>query len=78
MLILFQKKPTTDISPKRSTSIPTAIISLVEEEVTLKRLYRDEENGRIILHPENKDMSDIVVDNCIIQGIAVKVIKDLN
>ena len=54
------------------------IVALVEEEATLKRLYRDEENGRIILHPENKDMSDIVVDNCIIQGIAVKVIKDLN
>ena len=54
------------------------IVALVEEEATLKRLYRDEENGRIILHPENGDMSDIAVDNCIIQGIAVKVIKDLN
>ena len=53
------------------------IVALVEEEATLKKMYR-EENGRIILHPENKDMSDIVVDNCIIQGIAVKVIKDLN
>ena len=53
------------------------IVALVEEEATLKRMYR-EENGRIILHPENKEMSDIIVDNCIIQGIAVKVIKDLN
>ena len=52
------------------------IVALVEEEATLKRMYR-EENGRIILHPENKKMSDIIVDKCIIQGIAVKVIKDL-
>lgn len=52
------------------------IVALVEEEATLKRMYR-EENGRIILHPENKEMSDIIVDKCIIQGIAVKVIKDL-
>ena len=41
------------------------IVALVEEEATLKRMYR-EENGRIILHPENKEMSDIIVDNCII------------
>ena len=31
----------------------------------------------IILHPENKRMKDIVVDECKIQGVAIKVIKDL-
>ena len=30
------------------------IVALVEEEATLKRLDRDEENGRIILHPEKR------------------------
>ena len=31
----------------------------------------------LILHPENKRMKDIVVDECKIQGVAIKVIKDL-
>ena len=37
----------------------------------------DNENGVIVLHPENKRMKDIVVDECKIQGVAIKVIKDL-
>lgn len=51
------------------------VVALVEDETTLKRLYR--ENGKVRLHPENRDMDDIIVDDCIIQGVAVKVIKDL-
>lgn len=31
----------------------------------------------IRLHPENKKMTDIIVPNCKIQGVAVKVIKSL-
>ena len=53
------------------------VVALVDDEATLKRFYKDNENKRIVLHPENKTMEDIYVDNCIIQGIAVKVIKDL-
>ena len=53
------------------------VVALVEEEATLKRFYKDEKCEHIILHPENKSMEDIIVDNCIIQGVAVKVIKDL-
>lgn len=51
------------------------VVALVEDEATLKRLYR--EKGKVRLHPENRAMDDIIVDGCIIQGIAVKVIKDL-
>ena len=29
---------------------------------TLKRYFRDDENKKIILHPENKKMKDIIVD----------------
>ena len=46
-------------------------------EATLKRFYPEPENHRICLHPENSQMDDIYVDNCEIQGVAVKVIKDL-
>ncbi len=53
------------------------VVALVENEVTLKRYYNDPENRRIILRPENKRMKDIYVKECLIQGVAIKVIKDL-
>ena len=53
------------------------VVALVDNEVTLKRYRPDLANRRIILHPENKRMKDIVVEECKIQGIATKVIKNL-
>jgi len=53
------------------------VVALMEEEATLKRFYPDYENGIFRLHPENPTLQDIFVDNCLIQGVAVKVIKDL-
>ena len=54
------------------------VVALVEDEVTLKRFYKDYKNERYILHPENKSMNDIYVDQCVIQGVAIKVIKNLS
>ena len=54
------------------------VVALMEEEATLKRYYPEPQNGYIRLHPENKDMVDIIVDRCLIQGVAVHVIKELN
>ena len=54
------------------------VVALVEDEVTLKRFYPDPENGCVRLHPENKRLKDIIVDDCQIQGVAVKVLKDLS
>ena len=53
------------------------VVALVDNEVTLKRYRPDPANRRIILHPENKRFKDIIVDGCQIQGVAIKVIKDL-
>ena len=53
------------------------VVALVENQNTLKTFYRDEQSRKIILHPENKSMDDIVVDDCYIQGIACHVIKEL-
>lgn len=53
------------------------IVALVDNQNTLKRFYRDEENKKVILHPENKRMKDIVVDGCYIQGVACHIIKAL-
>lgn len=51
------------------------MVALIGDEATLKRFYPEPERNRIKLHPENREMSDIYVDNCENQGIAVKVIK---
>ena len=53
------------------------IVALVDNQNTLKRYYRDDKNQKIILHPENKRMKDIIVDECYIQGVACNVIKTL-
>ncbi len=53
------------------------VVALMEDEATLKRFYPEPENHRVRLHPENSRMEDIYVDNCEIQGVAVKVLKDL-
>jgi repressor LexA len=47
------------------------------DECTLKRYYKDTKNKKIRLHPENDTMQDMYYDNIQIQGIAVKVLKDL-
>ncbi len=51
------------------------VVALVDNENTLKRLFK--ENGKVILHPENKDLEDIIVESCEIQGVARFVIKAL-
>jgi repressor LexA len=49
------------------------VVALVGNDATLKRLYH--KGNKIVLHPENKTMQDIVVDECIIQGVLVSCIK---
>ena len=53
------------------------VVALMEDEATLKRYYPDPEKRRVRLHPENSRLKDIIVTDCIIQGVAVKVLKDL-
>ncbi len=53
------------------------VVALAENLSTLKRLYRDDERRCVILHPENDYMDDIIVQDCYIQGVAVKIIKDV-
>lgn len=53
------------------------VVVSVGDETTLKRYFSEPERGRIRLHPENESMDDMYVKDCLIQGVAVKVIKDL-
>ena len=68
-LVLIRQQNTADVGQ--------IVVALMEDEATIKRFYPEPENHRVRLHPENSRMEDIYVDNCEIQGVAVKVLKDL-
>ena len=53
------------------------VVALADNLSTLKRLYRDDKRKCVVLHPENDYMEDIIVKDCYVQGIAVKIIKDI-
>lgn len=54
------------------------VVALVDGcETTLKRFFYDAPNHRYRLHPENDDMEDMHYEDVAIQGIVVKVIKDV-
>ena len=38
------------------------VVALIDEEVTLKRLFYDYQNHQIILHPENNQLKDIYIN----------------
>ena len=63
------------IKVQETANVGEIIVALVDNEVTLKRLAYD--GNTYYLHPENKRMKDIYPESIEIQGIAVKVIKDL-
>ena len=53
------------------------VVALVENETTLKRFYLDHKRQKVRLHPENREMEDIYVDHCYIQGVAQHIIKQV-
>lgn len=53
------------------------VVALIDDETTLKRYYLDRKKHKIRLHPENDELEDMFYDNVNIQGVAVKVLKDL-
>lgn len=65
------------IRQQNSAKSGDIVVVSVGDETTLKRYYPEPEKKRIRLHPENESMEDMYVTECIIQGVAVKVIKDL-
>ncbi len=67
-LVVVRKQPTAMYNQ--------IVVALVDDEATLKR-FRPQSDC-VYLHPENPNYDDIIVDSCIIQGVAVKVLKDLH
>lgn len=45
------------------------VVALIDDSATVKRFYK--RNGKIILHPENDEMQDIVLDQAQILGVVV-------
>ena len=67
------------IVKRQSSADYGRIIVAIDEnnENTLKRFLYDEKKKRPYLHPENQKYKDIYSDEINIQGVAVKVIKNL-
>lgn len=65
------------VKKQNSAKIGDIVVALHNNENTLKALWFNKETKRYILHPENKSMEDIEVDNLMIQGVAKYIIKSL-
>lgn len=65
------------VREQETAEIGQIVVALIDDEATLKRYYIDDVKKQIRLHPENDDMEDMFFDNIVIQGVAVKVLKDL-
>ncbi len=49
------------------------VVSLIEDSATVKRFFKTENS--VILHPENDEMQDIVLDDVIILGVVKGLIR---
>ena len=56
------------IEPASSAEEGEIILALIEDEATIKTFYRDEENQRFRLQPENSTMDPIYVDELKVLG----------
>ncbi len=53
------------------------VVAYVNGETTLKRFYINEEQKLVELRPENREYEPILATECLILGVAVKIVKDL-
>lgn len=67
---------------RQVTAVSNQIVAVIFEnsQTTLKRIFYKE--NKIVLHPENTEMQDIIIqgddkEKLQIQGVAIKVIKDI-
>lgn len=65
------------IKRQSTANVGDIVVALHDNENTLKTLRYDRKRRKYILHPENAEMEDIVVDDLTIQGVAKFVIKPL-
>jgi len=63
------------VRPTNTAKDGDVVVAIVEDSATVKTFRR--RKGKIVLHPENPEYSDIIVDDCIIQGVVKKVIHEI-
>ncbi|MCD7729679.1 MAG: transcriptional repressor LexA [Clostridia bacterium] len=51
------------------------VVALVDDSATVKRFYK--RNGKIVLHPENDDMEDMIFDDVSILGKVVGLMRNM-
>lgn len=49
------------------------VVALVDDSATVKRIYR--KAGKVILHPENDAMEDMIFDNVMVLGVVTGLIR---
>lgn len=65
------------VKKQEHADVGDIVVAMHDNENTLKTLGCDPETKKYFLHPENSSMSDIAVDQLVIQGVAKFVIKTL-
>lgn len=53
------------------------VVAFIDGETTLKRFYRNDKQNLVELRSENNKYEPIYASDCLIFGVAVKIIKDL-
>lgn len=61
--------------PCNSANDGDIVVALIDDEATVKRYFK--KKNKIILHPENQQYEDIIVDDCKIQGIVKRTVHKL-
>ena len=51
------------------------VVALVDDSATVKRFYK--KDGKIILHPENDNLTDMIFDEVVILGVVKGLIRKL-
>ena len=51
------------------------VVALIEDSSTVKRFYK--RDGKIVLHPENPRLSDYVLDDVVILGKVIGLVRNL-
>ena len=54
------------------------VAAMIDNEVTLKRFFKLDDKEKYKLHPENTNYNDIIIDECDVLGVAVKILKTLD
>ncbi len=61
------------VSEQNTANNGDIVVALIDDSATVKRFYK--KDGKIILHPENKELQDIILDNVVILGLVKGLIR---